>query len=167
MTCKLPILAALVAGFPILSFGAEAFFPLFVIERSQNANVVHYEAKLVDGKLDAKQPVIVYWIMAAQDGHRQDLNLLERNEAYGFSTQPDGSPGAVVMKLVSDKQRPIHLALKDGAVRAETSIGGHQAYLQKIFITTRKRLTINVAVSAELYGVDAETGEARYEKVMH
>jgi hypothetical protein len=167
MASKGAILAALAAGLPMFAWGAEAFQPLFVIERSQNANVVHYDAKVVDGKLDARQPVIAYWLMAATNGRRQDLNLLERSEAYGFSTQPDGTPGSYIIKIVSDKQRPIHVLLKDGEVRAETTIGGHLAYLQKIFITTRKKLTVNVAVSAELYGVDAETGESRYEKVMH
>ena len=33
--------------------------PLFIIERSKNANVVHYDARLTaDGELDPNEPVI-------------------------------------------------------------------------------------------------------------
>src|SRR5712691_865167 len=68
------------------------YLPLFVIERSVNANVVHYDAKLgPDGKLDPREPVVAYWIMGAEDGRRQDLNAIERLRAYGFSTQVSGA----------------------------------------------------------------------------
>ena len=41
---------------------------LFVIERSKNANVVQYDARLTaDGVLDPKEPVKVYWILLAED----------------------------------------------------------------------------------------------------
>src|ERR1700704_665677 len=71
---------------------AVRFLPLFVIERSVNSNVVHYDARIgADGKLDPMQPVVAYWIMGAEDGRRQELNLLERTRAYGFSIQPQGA----------------------------------------------------------------------------
>src|ERR1700730_4942067 len=67
-----------------------AYLPLFTIERSTNANVVHYEAKVSqDGRLDSREPIIAYWIMAAEDGRRQALNLMERTLAYGFSTRAE------------------------------------------------------------------------------
>src|SRR5712691_7603522 len=70
---------------------AARFLPLFVIERNVNTNVVHYDAKLgPDGKLDPQQPIVAYWIMGAEDGRRQELNLLERSRAYGFSAQAQG-----------------------------------------------------------------------------
>jgi hypothetical protein len=38
--------------------------PLFIIERSKNSNVVHYDARLTaDGELAAEEPVIAYWVM--------------------------------------------------------------------------------------------------------
>src|SRR5258707_8107995 len=62
--------------------------PLFTIERSVNGNVVHYDARLKDGKLDPQQPVVVYWVMG-ESGRHQELNFLERLKAYGFSIFPD------------------------------------------------------------------------------
>jgi Domain of unknown function (DUF4833) len=161
------ILAALLAAVPMTAFGGDSFLPLFLVERSTNANVVHYDAKVSDGRLDSHQPVVAYWIMAAQNGRRQELNVLERTQAYGFSFKMDGSDESCNIRIVSDRQREIHVLLKDGAAFAETTIGGHRAYLQKIYVTTRKVLSVNVTVSAELYGTDVATGEERYEKVLH
>ena len=48
--------------------------PLFIIERSTNANVVHYDARLTaDGNLDPEEPVIADWILLAEDGRRKKL----------------------------------------------------------------------------------------------
>src|ERR1051326_2975496 len=85
------------------AFSGESYLPLFQIERSLNANVVHYDAKVTNGHLDPKQPVIAYWIMATENGRRQELNLLERARAYGFTTQRESSDDAYVMHLVSDR----------------------------------------------------------------
>ena len=75
--------------------------PLFIIERSKNANVVHYDARLnADGKLDPKEPVIAYWIMLAEDGRREDLNWIEKKKAYGFDIKPDPSGDGYRMTVV-------------------------------------------------------------------
>jgi hypothetical protein len=139
---------------------------LFRVERSTNANVLHYEAKITkDGRLDPSQPVIAYWIMAAEDGRRQPLNVLERTRAYGFAIQPDSSGDSYTITLVSYRKRPIHVYFKAGMAYAETMIGGRHAFLQKIFVTPRKSWILNEPVSAEMYGVDILTGEPSYEKV--
>jgi hypothetical protein len=160
------LLAILLVGPPALAAGADNSLPLFLVQRSTNANVVHYDAKIAAGRLDPQEPVVAYWIMAAEDGRREKLNFLERNEAYGFSIQRDGSADSYTIRIVSDRQRAIHVMVKDGAAIAETTIGGHRAYLERIFITTRKVLTVNRTVSAELYGADVATGEKCYEKIM-
>ena len=42
--------------------------PLFIIERSKNANVVHYDARLTaDGKLDLKAAAIAYWVLLSEE----------------------------------------------------------------------------------------------------
>ena len=86
----------------------ESFVPLFVIERSVNGNTVHYDAKLKDGKLDPQQPVVAYWILG-ESGKRQELNVLERLKAYGFTIRPDKDPDAYRMTLVADKKKEIRV----------------------------------------------------------
>jgi hypothetical protein len=157
------VLASLCFSGP--SAPAVRFLPLFVIERSVNSNVVHYDAKLgPDGKLDPLQPVVAYWIMRAEDGRRQELSLLERTRAYGFSTQPQGMD-RYKMTIVSEKKREILVTHDGTAARAETHIGDCRAYLQRIFVNTHKSMLLNWAESAELFGVDVATGKVCQEKV--
>lgn len=140
--------------------------PLFVIAKNTNANAVHYDAELTrDGKLDPNQPVVAYWIMAAENGRRQELNFLERSRAYGFTLRPDGPPDSYVLSVVSEKKKEIRVYADQGTVRAEASIGGHRAYLQKIFITEKKTLGVYLPEYAEMFGVDVDTGQPCYEKV--
>jgi hypothetical protein len=139
--------------------------PLFVIERSLNANVVHYDARLApDGKLDPKQPIVAYWIMAAEDGRRQELNLIERLKAYGFTAQPEKDWYRLV--LAAEKRREIHVYLDHGSVKAEMLIGGHKAFLHRVYVGTHKSFGLPMPSYVELFGSDVATGDDCYEKVL-
>jgi hypothetical protein len=140
--------------------------PLFTIGKNTNANEVHYEARLKDGHLDPKQPVICYWIMSAEDGRRQELNILERTKAYGFNIRPEADPETFRLIVVSDKKKEIRVFREGNSVRAVANIGGHRAYLQRIFINTHKAFMLSLPDYAEMFGIDVETGEPRYEKVL-
>ena len=116
--------------------GAQAeTHPLFIIERSKNANVVHYDARLTaDGKLDPKEPVIAYCVMLAEDGRRKELNWIEKKMAYGFDIKPDPSVSGYKMTMVADPQRPITVKKEGNAVRAEVVIDGRPAVFEKMYI---------------------------------
>ncbi len=138
--------------------------PLFVIERNVNGNVVHYDAQLKDGRLDPQQPVVAYWVMG-DSGRRQELNLLERLKAYGFSILPDKQPEVFRMTLVSDKRKEIRVIHLGSEVRAEAQIGHCSAHLQKIFIESKKSWMINMPEYAEMIGSDIQTGAECRERV--
>ena len=89
---------------PLRAADGESFVPLFIIERNVNKNVVHYDAKLRNGKLDPQQPVVAYWIMG-ESGRRQELNVLERLKAYGFTVKPDKDPESYRLTIVSNKKK--------------------------------------------------------------
>ncbi|MEO8048942.1 MAG: DUF4833 domain-containing protein [Acidobacteriota bacterium] len=146
------------------AFGGDVQVPLFVIERNVNGNVVHYDARLKDGKLDPQQPVVAYWVMGA-DGHRQELNLLERLKAYGFSIFPDKQSEVFRMTLVSDKKKEIRVFKTGDVVRAAARIGTCEAYLQKIFIESKKSWMVNLPEYAEMIGNDISTGAECRERV--
>ena len=152
------LIAALTAS------GEDTFVPLFVIERSVNGNTVHYDAKLKDGKLDPQQPVVAYWILS-ESGKRQELNVLERLKAYGFTIKPDKGPEAYRMTLVADKKKEIRVFRMGAAVRAEAMIGACEAYLQKIFIVSKKSFMINLPEYADMIGNDMSTGAECHERV--
>ena len=139
--------------------------PLFTIEKSSNANRVQYEARVMaDGHIDPHQPVVAYWIMAAENGRRQELNILERAKAYGFTIHPDGLD-SYRLWVVSHPKKEIHVFRDGGTVRAEAVIGGKVALVEKIYIQMRKSLLLSFPDFGEMFGFDRETGEKRYEKV--
>jgi hypothetical protein len=145
--------------------------PLFFIERSKNANEVHYVARLTEKSvLDARKPVHAFWINWEKDStgkNREDLNLIEKRMAYGFSVERSRSPHSCTMKLVCFRNRPIRVYLNDGIARAETIINGQSAHLKKISIVTREKKTIVPQVlSVTVYGTDAETGKEITETII-
>jgi hypothetical protein len=145
--------------------GHDAYVPLFVIEHTDSPNAVHYEAKLKDGKIDPQQPVVAYWVMAAQNGRHQELNLLEKLKAYGFDIHADRDPEAYRMTIVSDKKKEIRIVRMGNAVRASARIGNCDAYLEKIFIATKKSWVLSLPDYAEMIGTDMSTGAPCRERV--
>ena len=96
--------------------------PLFIIERSKNANVVHYDARLTaDGKLDPKEPVIAYYVMLAEDGRRKELNWIEKKMAYGF----DIEAGPVGRRVQNDhgSRPPVADHREEGGERRPCRVG--------------------------------------------
>jgi hypothetical protein len=139
--------------------------PLFTIEKSSNANRVQYDARVMaDGHIDPHQPVVAYWIMAAENGRRQELNILERAKAYGFTLHQDGVD-SYRLWVVSHPKKEIHVFVDGATVRAEAVIGGRVALVEKIFIQMRKSLLLSFPDFGEMFGFDRETGEKRMEKV--
>jgi hypothetical protein len=149
-----------------LAMGQDHAVPLFTIEKSSNANRVQYEARVTaDGHIDPHQPVVAYWIMAAENGRRQELNILERAKAYGFTLHQDGLD-SYRLWVVSHPKKEIHVFLDGATVRAEAVIGGRLAWVEKIFIQMHKSFVLSLPDFGEMFGFDRETGEKRYEKVL-
>jgi hypothetical protein len=139
---------------------------LFVIERSTNANVVHYDANLdPNGEIDPARPIQAYWVMAALDGHREELSSLERSRAYGYTVEPGADSHSFRIELVAQKRRAIRVYRQGDTVRAETIIAGHRAYLTRIYVDAHRVLAIPTVRAIELFGIDAATGGGLHETV--
>ena len=140
---------------------------LFIIERSKNANVVHYDARLTaDGKLDPKEPVIAYWVMRAEDGHREELTWMEKEKGYGFDIKPDPSVEGYKMSLMAAPGQQITVKKAGDAIRAEVVISGRQAILEKIYIDASDGLTGPKVHYIMLYGKDLKTGGKLSQKIV-
>ena len=141
--------------------------PLFTIERSKNANVVHYDARVnAEGVLDPKQPVAAYWILLAEDGRRQDLNMVERVKAYGFDIKLHSTSNSWAMTLAAYRKRDITVRQMAGSARAEIVIDGRPSLLDKLYIDSTEGRLLPKVNYIELFGKDLETGEKRYEKIL-
>jgi len=141
--------------------------PLFIIERSKNANVVHYDARLTaDGKLDPKKPVIAYWVLLAEDGRREELSWIEEEKAYGFAIKPDPSAKGYKMTLAAAPEKQITVKQVKNTVRAEAVINGRPTVLEKLYINASDGLTGPKVHFIEVYGKDLQTGKKRHEKMV-
>jgi hypothetical protein len=141
---------------------------LFMIERSKNANVVHYDAQLTaDGKLDPKEPVIAYWVRLAEDGRREKLSWIQKKVAYGFTIKPDPSVvDGYGMTLVAAPEKQIIVKKEKKTVRAEAVIDGRPAVLERMYIYASDGLTGPKVQYIDVYGKDLQTGEERREKMV-
>ena len=126
--------------------------------------MVHYDAKLRNGKLDPQQPVVAYWIMG-ESGRRQELNVLERLKAYGFTVKPDKDPESYRLTIVSNKKKEIRIVRTGETIRAEAKIGACEAYLNRIFVESKKSWLIGLPEYAEMIGTDVSTGSECKERV--
>jgi hypothetical protein len=153
------VLTALLLLFSLFCHGTYAATPirLFTVERSTNANYVCYDANLTEsGSIDPDHPISAYWIMAAQDGHREELTGLERRFAYGFSFQTDAS-GGLRLAIQALKDQPIMVSLASGEAKAETEIQGHRVSLKKVFVQNGGGLFPRIDF-IKLTGVDSASG---------
>jgi hypothetical protein len=155
----------LIAGIPlVLAGGVLAFFllgsdavdagpTLFIIQRSKNANEVHYEVRTkADGAL-ADEPVVAYWVLKAEGGGREDLGYFEEKMAYGFEVLPPDAKGDHEMKLVAWEDRTIRLSKdEDGKWRALMQIDGEDAYLSRLFIETDESGLTPTVLWVDLFG---------------
>jgi hypothetical protein len=158
------ISTALLVPVPCLSKEPEVA-PLFRIERSKNANIVQYDAQLTpEGKLKPEKPVIVYWIMHANKGEKENLNWIEKKMAYGFRMEYVPKGDFWIMDLVADIQRKIKVYKTNGRYRAETLIDGHPAFIDAIYIQSTESTTRPNVKYIEFFGKAVQTGRSVYEK---
>ncbi|KAF4043487.1 hypothetical protein GN244_ATG04184 [Phytophthora infestans] len=141
----------------------------FIIQRSNNSNTVVYAAcKSSNGKsLDPTTPIKVYWIMYEKDGNpREDLNMIERNTAYGVSSKPSDVPGEHLASIASLRDRDCVLRLdKHGNVMALTTINGKKGMiLRRVFVQMTTSWGIPTVDHVDIFGVDPVTLEPVYEK---
>jgi hypothetical protein len=144
---------------------AESTVSLFIIERNKNANVVHYDGRLVGDTLDPKEPVAVYWIMNDEDGRREGLTLLERRLAFGFDIGPGAQPGTYTMRLAAFKERALTLTNASGRWRAVIAINGKPAYLRRIYVKADAGFPLPRVRYVDIFGED-EAGKPVQERLV-
>lgn len=152
----------------LLSFAASAFAQstekLFFIQRSKNANEVHYDVRVnADGSLDARHPIDAYWLRKAKDGSRAPIGTLQKI-AYGYDVDP-GPNGTFSLKLAAFKARPLSLVRVSGRWRAQATIGGKQAYLDHLYIATDESGLMPKVLYVDVFGEEVGTGKAVQERL--
>jgi hypothetical protein len=139
---------------------------LFFIQRSKNANEVHYDARVTaNGTLQAKDPVDAYWLRKASDGSRASIGTFQKI-AYGFDVDPGPEAGTHTMRLTALKERALTLLQVNGRWRARTSINGKQAYLNRLYIATDESGVFPKVLYVDIFGEEVGSGAAIQEHLV-
>ena len=157
--------ALAVAGATAFSAMGQTANKLFFIQRSKNANEVHYDARvLADGSLDPKTPVEGYWLNKAEDGSRSPITFVQRI-AYGFDVDANGN-GTYTMKLKALPDRPLTLLKVSDKWRAQTTISGKQAYMNRIYVATDESGVFPKVLYVDVFGEEVGSGKAVQEHMV-
>jgi hypothetical protein len=144
---------------------AQSVDKLFFIQRSKNANEVHYDAHVTkDGTLDPKNPVEGYWLNKAEDGSRNPISLMQRI-AYGFDVDP-AAGGTYTMKLKAFGDRPLTLIRVNGRWRAQTVVSGKPAYMTRLYVATDESGIIPKVLYVDVFGEEVGSGGAVQEHLL-
>jgi len=144
---------------------AQSVDKLFFIQRSKNANEVHYDARVTkEGTLDPKNPVDGYWLNKAEDGSRNGISLLQRI-AYGYDVSPVAANGTHTMKLKAFPDRPLTLLRVNGKWRAQVTIAGKQAYMTKLYVATDESGVMPTVLYVDVFGEEVGSGAALQEHI--
>jgi Domain of unknown function (DUF4833) len=161
----LVVAASSVALFTAFAALGQTADKLFFIQRSKNANEVHYDARVLkDGTLDPKNPVEGYWLNKAEDGSRSSISLLQRI-AYGFDVDPAGG-GTYTMKLKAFSDRTLTLIRVNDRWRAQVTIAGKQAYMHHLYVATDESGVMPKVLYVDVFGEEAGSGKPIQEHIV-
>jgi hypothetical protein len=108
---------------------------LFYLQRTSNVNTIIYDLNIANnGKLDADEPVKVYWIRYAENGEKKELSYIQRKFAYGLTARALNN-GNYDIRFVSYKKFPLTLMKAgDGKYHIFALIAQRQVMLSRIFV---------------------------------
>lgn len=135
---------------------------LFHISRSLNKNIVCYDARVSGGKIDAKNPIHVYWQNNEErPGEEDELNALQRRLAFGYKVKSAGGNEACVA-LVAYGKRPIRVCQRDKKWVALVEINGHECRLREIYVKAKGAMSVEYI---ELRGTATADGKQQKETI--
>jgi hypothetical protein len=138
---------------------------LFFIQRSKNANEVHYDARVTkEGTLDPKDPVEGYWLNKTEGGTRSSITLLQKI-AYGYDVDPAAN-GTWRMKLKAFPDRPLTLLRVNNRWRAQVAISGKQSYMTKLYVATDESGIMPKVLYVDIFGEEVGSGAAVQEHIV-
>lgn len=140
---------------------------LFYIQRSSNANTVVYDANLLANKtLNPSQPVHTYWIRYADNGQKEELNLIQRTLAYGLYTHKikDENNSFEGYFLAYRKRKFVVKINAQNQAIALFPINGKLQILQRVFVSVDDSGFTPTVNYIELFGKDETSNKDVYER---
>lgn len=147
---------ALAAAFMVFSSMANAACPgvqgLFFIQRSINDNIVQYDVHCTsEGDLQSPDPIHVYWVL--ENGDREELSGIQKQLAYGVSSQKEVANNHYEFVLAALKDRKIAVKRTAEGYRAVVLINGVESVLERVYVEcTENFLGMPKVVYIDLFG---------------
>jgi hypothetical protein len=140
---------------------------LFYVERSVNSNTVIYAARLdAHSAINPKAPVEAFWRWYNVDGHRKDLNFIEKMMAYGVHVNSPHQNQPVTFTIAALPERTLTLDL-DEQKRPEAliQIAGRTVKLAYVYLEVVDGVIPSVP-ALDIFGTDKASGKAVREHVV-
>lgn len=139
---------------------------LFFIQRSKNANEVHYDARVQkDGTLHPKEPMVGYWINKAEDGSRSSITMMQKI-AYGYDVEPAPN-NSWSLKLKAFKERPMWIVkAPSGKWRVQTKIAGKDAFMSRIYVASDESGVMPKVLYVDVFGEEMVGGKPVQEHIV-
>lgn len=167
-TAKCHAASALVALLIFFS-AAEAGDPvqgerLFRITRNKNDNIVFYDVRHKDGRLDKDNPVSVYWMIPSKKNKLENLNFIERTKAYGFSVVKSYGQDSVDIMLTAGK-KPIRVTVRGGRWIALAALDSQEVAIDSVYVMAEESGITPTVKWVEVIGHYPATGESVRKKI--
>ena len=135
---------------------------LFHIARSLNKNIVCYDVNTVNGKLDTKNPIHVYWHNNEdKPGVEEELSALQRRLAYGYKVRSTGQNEAHV-SLTAYNKRQMRICQQGKTWIAVIKINGQDGRLKELYVKTKGPMSVEYV---ELRGTPLTGGKQISERI--
>jgi hypothetical protein len=140
---------------------------LFVINKSDNKNVLYYDAVVKNGEFDIAAPISIYWVMNAEKGQRENLTMLEEPQ-FGITSKEVSKGKEYIVNVknseLSGKEMRVFFD-ETGCPAITVSLSGKVAYLDSIYINLTRGLILPTVHWLELTGYAVSDGEKVSERV--
>lgn len=139
---------------------------LFYVQNSTNTNTVIYEVNLEQGKVQAEEPVNIYWLRYADKNKLRPLNYLERTFAYGLKFEAPEN-GKMKASFVARKEKQLEIYLdEEGQATALIKISNKISKLTRLFVQVAEDGWWPKVAYVEFFGTDIKTNLPVYEKLI-
>jgi hypothetical protein len=145
--------------------------PLFIINRSRDANEIWYAINLkMNGEIDTETPIQAFWVKKEKDGGIEPLTWIQKRYSYGIRVIDYSCETEECWKFqfVSYRKRSFILKKKDDQYKVYTSSNNQEIEVTRIFVQIDGgSFWVPSVPFVKLTGIDPETGDEIIEFVRH
>ena len=142
---------------------------LFYIQKSFNQNTVVYALNLdQDGKINASNPIKVFWRRYQEDGRIRELTQLEKTFGFGVKAKPvKAKPNTYIFSIVALKDKQFVVTqTEQGKPYVITSINDKNSLIERVYIKAEHTKLLPKVFYLEVFGTDIKTKKPVYQKII-